>query len=339
MHSYRALLGFGVSLLLAVGGCSSSPSGSVGDGGTNDGSADGNVSGTVTTGIYAISNPRNRSDACGLLLDDAALVTLQPALTFLGYGASTDTGGVFTWPYRISVLSGTLGASSFSISLAEDWDFVNDAPLMAPPFDCQVRLTRQIDGTIVGNGAATVTITSGLSVLGGTQCSNAAAWMVANIASGFAFPCSSSLTVDMMRIGDIPLPPVTSIATLSGDGAVYTLTTNASPTFGTGSISAVYEDTAVDATGISQCAFDPSGNVHWVAFAGGGYQVNARVSSSAWAPGALAIDGSNVIVTFIRQSDGQSVDATGGTLTLTTAPPAPDMGETCSFSLADVTFP
>ena len=306
-----------ILLLAACGGGATAPAG--------DPSA-------FTTGLYAVSAPTGRSDACALLPADAALLGRPTTVQVAAGEVSFQAADFSAVPVAAPTVAGPLTGASFAAARSDVFDVAALFP--GAPFDCRLRVDRAITGAIGLAGHARATDAVSVRVEGGTQCAEAwAAYQQLRGASG-ALPCSATVGVELQRTGDLPPPPTYRLDAAQGSDAILTGESNPDPFSGFGALSGFFDGRAFDAIGTSACGYFARDGVYAVAAQDDEYTVQAQFTPGRWTPGAKEIDGTSVVVLVTRRLDGALAFAEAGTVVLHTAPTlVDDPGSVCAFDI------
>ena len=285
----------------------------------------------ITSGLYAVSAPTGRSDACGLLPSDAALLG-QPTVVLVAAGQvsfqATDFSSV---PVAAPTVAGPISGATFAATRSDVFDVATLFP--GAPFDCQLRVDRTIAGAIGLAGHARATDAATVRVEGGTQCAEAWAAYQQLFGGAGALPCAGTVSVELQRTGDVPLPPAYRLDGARGE-ALLTGGANPDPFSGFGSLSGVFDGVAFDAIGTAACGYFPLENVYAVAAQDDQYGVQAIFSPGRWTPGDQAIDGVEVSVMVVRLADGAQAFAESGSVLLNSAPTfVDDPDSRCDFDI------
>jgi len=290
--------------------------------------------GAFTSGVYAVSAPSGRSDACSLLPGDAELLGNPTVVLVEGGVVEFQAAAFAVVPAAAPTIAGQVDGTSFGGARSDVFDVATMFP--AAPYDCQLRVLREIAGTIGVAGRARVTDSVAVRVEGGAQCADAwTAYQHLRGATG-SLPCSSTVSFELQRTGDVPLAPVYRLDGAQGHGSILADANDPAPSLGTGAFSGVFDDVPFDAVGDSACGYYAPEDVYLVAARGAEYVVQAAVPAWAWTPGPKSIDGANVVVGVVRLSDGTQTFAASGTIVLDSAPTVvDDPGSVCSFSIGE----
>jgi len=286
-----------------------------------------------TSGVYAVSAPTGRSDACSLLPEDLELLGNPTVVLVQGGVVEFQAPAFAVVPAAAPTIAGQVNGTSFDGARSDVFDIAAMFP--GAPYDCQLRVNREIAGTIGVAGRAYATDSVAVRVEGGTQCDVAwADYQRLRGATG-SLPCSSTVSFDLQRTGDVPLPPVYRLDAAQGSGSILTDANSLDPLLGTGALSGVFDDVPFDAAGDSACAYYAPEDVYLLAARSAEFMVQASIAARAWTPGTKTIDGAIVVVGVVRLSDGMQTYAEPGTLVLNSAPTAlDDPGSLCSFSIS-----
>lgn len=288
--------------------------------------------GAFSTGLYAVSGPTGRSDACALLPSDAALLGRATPVRVAAGEVSFQAADFSAVPVAAPTVAGPLSGATFAAVRSDVFDVAALFP--GSPFDCQLRVDRSIAGTIGLAGRAHATDVVTVRVEGGTQC--AAAWAAYQQLRGAtgALPCSATVGVELQRTGDLPPPPTYRLDAAQGSDAILTGESNPDPFSGFGALSGLFDGQPFDAIGASACSYFPRDGAYAVAAQDDQYTVQAMFTPGRWTPGAKDVDGTSVVILVIRRLDGALAFAEAGTVVLHTAPTlVDDPGSVCAFDI------